>query len=162
MFLHSASVPSCSVMSNSLQPRSPYLTRLLCPWDSPGKNTGVGCHALLQGLFPTQESNPGLLQCRRILYCLNHQGSPRILECVTISFSRGSSRARNQTRVSCTARGFFTSGATSCVPSQLKNNHSVFTLVCDLMSLRGNFKISPAFSVNEGQHKVGSLPQIKS
>ena len=35
--------------------------RLLCPWDSPGKNTGVGCHALLQGIFPTQGSNPGLL-----------------------------------------------------------------------------------------------------
>ena len=46
------------------------------PGDSPGKNTGVGCHALLQGIFPTQGSNPGLLYCRRILYCLNHQGSP--------------------------------------------------------------------------------------
>ena len=46
--------------------------------DSPGKNTGVGCHALLQGIFPTQGSNPGLLHCRQILYCLSHQGSPRI------------------------------------------------------------------------------------
>ena len=36
-------------------------SRLLCPWDSPGKNTGLDCHALLQGIFPTQESNPGLL-----------------------------------------------------------------------------------------------------
>ena len=36
--------------------------------DSPGKNTGVGCHALLQGIFPTQDSNPGLSNCRRILY----------------------------------------------------------------------------------------------
>ena len=44
--------------------------------NSPGKNTGVGCHALLQGIFPTQGLNPGLLHCRRILYCLNHQGSP--------------------------------------------------------------------------------------
>ena len=44
--------------------------------DSPGKNTGVGCHALLQGIFPTQGSNPGLPQCRRILYRLSHQGSP--------------------------------------------------------------------------------------
>ena len=43
--------------------------------NSPGKNTGVGCHALLQGIFPTQGMNPGLLHCRRILYCLNHQGS---------------------------------------------------------------------------------------
>ena len=43
--------------------------------DSPGKNTGVGCHALLQGIFPTQGSNPGLPHCRRILYQLSHQGS---------------------------------------------------------------------------------------
>ena len=41
--------------------------RLLHPWDSPGKNTGVGCYALLQGIFPTQGLNPGLLHCRRIL-----------------------------------------------------------------------------------------------
>ena len=44
--------------------------------DSPGKNTAVGCHFLLQGIFPSQESNPGLLHCRRILYSLSHQGSP--------------------------------------------------------------------------------------
>ena len=46
---------------------------LLCPWDSPGKNTGVGCHFLLQGLFPTQVLNPGLLHCRQTLYHLSHQ-----------------------------------------------------------------------------------------
>ena len=40
--------------------------------DSPSKNTGVGCHALLQGIFPTQGSNPGLQHCRRILYLLSH------------------------------------------------------------------------------------------
>ena len=50
-----------SVVSNSLQPHGLWPTRLLCPWDSLGKNTGVGCHALLQGLFPTQGLNPGLL-----------------------------------------------------------------------------------------------------
>ena len=44
--------------------------------DSPSKNTGVGCHALLQGIFPTQESNQGLLHCRQILYQLSYQGSP--------------------------------------------------------------------------------------
>ena len=43
--------------------------RLLCPWDSPGKNTEVGCHSLLQKIFPTQGSNPGLLHRRQILYC---------------------------------------------------------------------------------------------
>ena len=75
--------------------------------DSPGKNTGVGCHALLQGIFPTQESNPGLPQCRQILYCLSHQGSPRILEWITYPFSRGTSWPRNRTRISCIAGGFF-------------------------------------------------------
>ena len=44
--------------------------------DSPSENTGVGCHALLQGIFPTQGLNPGLLHCRQILYHLSHQGSP--------------------------------------------------------------------------------------
>ena len=48
--------------------------------DSPGKNTGVGCHVLLQGIFTIQGSNPGLPHCRWILYRLSHQESPRILE----------------------------------------------------------------------------------
>ena len=50
--------------------------------DSPGKKTVVDCHALLQGIFPTQGSNPALPHCRRILYPLSHKGSPRILEWV--------------------------------------------------------------------------------
>ena len=41
-----------------------------------GKNAGVGRHSLLQGIFPTQRSIPGLLNCRQILYHLSHQGSP--------------------------------------------------------------------------------------
>ena len=48
-----------------------------CPWESPGKNTGVDFHALLQGIYPTQRLNPDLLHFRHILYCLSHQGSPR-------------------------------------------------------------------------------------
>ena len=44
--------------------------------DSPGKNSGIGCHALLQGIFPTQRWNPGLLHCRQILYHRSIQGSP--------------------------------------------------------------------------------------
>ena len=43
-------------------------SRLLCPWNSPGKNTGMCCHFLLQGIFPTQRLNPGLLHCRQILF----------------------------------------------------------------------------------------------
>ena len=57
----------------SLVPIDP--TRLLCPWDFPGKNTGMGCHFLLQRIFPTQGLNPGLLHCRQILYHLSHHGS---------------------------------------------------------------------------------------
>ena len=52
--------------SDSLQPHGLEPARLLCPWDFPGKNTGVDCHALLQGIFPTQGSNPRLL---RLLHC---------------------------------------------------------------------------------------------
>ena len=52
--------------------------RLLCPWDSPGKNTGVSSYSLLQGIFPSQESNPDLLHCRQILYHLSHQESTQI------------------------------------------------------------------------------------
>ena len=59
--------------------------------DSPGRNTGVGYHALLQGVFPTQGSNPSLSRCWRIIYHLSHQGSPRLLEWVAYPFSRGSS-----------------------------------------------------------------------
>ena len=66
-------VLSRSVVSDSLQP-----SRLLCPWNSPGKKTRVGCHFLLQGIFPTQGSKPGLTHCRQILYQLSHQGSPYI------------------------------------------------------------------------------------
>ena len=69
--------------------------RFLCPWNSPGKNTGVGTRSLLQGIFPTQGSNPHLPHCRRILYQLGHQGSPQILEWAAYSFSRGSSQPRN-------------------------------------------------------------------
>ena len=80
--------------------------------DSPGKNTRMGCHVLLQGIFPTQGSNPGLLHHRWILYCLSHQGNPRILEWVAYPFSRRNSQPRNRTRVSCVADRFFTNWAT--------------------------------------------------
>ena len=74
-FMKSESV-SHPVVSDSLWPRGLQPARLLCPWDSPGKNTGVGGHALLQGIFPTQRSNPGLLHCRQTLYRLSHREVP--------------------------------------------------------------------------------------
>ena len=67
-------IVSCSVVSDSLRPHGLWPARLLCPWDSPGKNTGMNIHSLLQGIFQTQGSNPGLLHWRQILYCLSHQG----------------------------------------------------------------------------------------
>ena len=52
---------------------------LYSPWNSPGQNAGMGSHSLLQEIFPTQRSNPGLLHCRQILYQLSHKGSPRLI-----------------------------------------------------------------------------------
>ena len=63
---------SDSVASDSLQPHGLQPTRLLCPWNSPGKNTGVDWHSLPQRNFPTQGSNPGLLHCRQILDRLSY------------------------------------------------------------------------------------------
>ena len=67
---------SCPTLCDSMH--GLHLARLLCSWDSPGKNTVVGCHALLQGIFPTQGSNPGLLHCRQILYHSSYLGSPAL------------------------------------------------------------------------------------
>ena len=94
---------SCSVVSDSLWPHGLY-----SPWNSPGQNPGVGSLSLLQWIFSTQGSNPGLPHRWRILYQLSHKGSPRILKWVACSFSRGSSWARNRTGVSCIAGRFFT------------------------------------------------------
>ena len=66
-------------MSDSLRPCGLYNTSLLHPWDAPGRNTGVDCNFLLQGIFPTQGSNPGLPHCRQMLYRLSHQDFPHIL-----------------------------------------------------------------------------------
>ena len=63
--------PSCLSLCDRVDYKP---TRLLCPCNIPGKNTGVGCHALLQGIFPTQGLNLGLPHCRWTLYPLSHQG----------------------------------------------------------------------------------------
>ena len=68
---------SRSVVSDSLQSHGLLPTRFLYPRDFPGKNIGVGCHFLLQRIFPTQGSNPGLRHCRQMLYRLSHQRSPK-------------------------------------------------------------------------------------
>ena len=93
-------------MSDSLWPHGLY-----CPRNSPGQNTGVGSLSLLQGIFPTQGSNPGLLHCRWILYQLSHKASLRILERVAYPFPSGSSWPRNRMRVCCIAGIFPTNWA---------------------------------------------------
>ena len=93
---------SHSVMSNSSQAHG--------LWNALGQNTGEG--SLLQGIFPTQESNPVFPHFRLILYQLSHQVSLRILEWAAHPFHSGSSWSRNWTRVSCIASRFFTSWAT--------------------------------------------------
>ena len=117
---------SRSVVSDSLRPHGPS-----SPWDSPGQSTGVGSLSLLQGIFPTQGSNPGLPHCRQTLYPLSHRGSPKVkaaqscltlcdpedytvhgilqaraLEWAAFPFSGGSSQPRDRTPVSCIAGGF--------------------------------------------------------
>ena len=113
---------------------------------SPGQNTGMGCHALLQGIFPTQGLNSGLLHCRQILYSLSHQERLRTLEQVACSFSRGSSWPRDWTQVSCTADRFFTTWATRASIQLLKRMTRTWMLltknnesyaVCDIISSPG-------------------------
>ena len=71
------------------------------PWKSPGQSTGVVAFPFSRGwIFPTQGSNPGLPQCRQIIYQLSNKGSPRILEGVAYPFSSRSSWPRNWTGVS--------------------------------------------------------------
>ena len=69
-------------MSDSLRPPGLEAARLLYPWNSPGKNAGVGSHSFLEVIFLTQGSNLGLLHCRRNLYHLSHQGSLSHIELV--------------------------------------------------------------------------------
>ena len=80
---------SHSVMSDSWRPGGCSPPRLLCPWDSPGKNIGVGCHSLLQSIFLTQGLDLGLPHGGPILYCLNHQRSPNDRKTSLMPFIQG-------------------------------------------------------------------------
>ena len=126
---------SHSVVSNPLRPPG-----LHSPWNSPGQNTGVGSLSLLQGIFSTQESNPGLLHCRRILSQLRYQGSPNVnipipkLSCMLSCFScvwffatlwtvacetpllMGCSRQEYRSGLPCPPPGIFmTQGSNACL-----------------------------------------------
>ena len=94
------------VISDSFRPHGLYSS-----WNSLGQNILVGSLSLLQGIFPTQGSDPGLPKCRQILHQLSLKGSPRILEWVVYPFSRGSSQPRNPPGISRFVGGFFTNWA---------------------------------------------------
>ena len=129
--------------------------QFLCAWNLTGQNIGMCSCSLLQGIFPTQGSNPDLPHCRKVFYHPNQQRSPRILKWVAYPFSSRSSWPRDWTWVACLAGGFFTSWVTrealyhgsfltayrflrrqvpwSGIPSSLRIPHSLSrsTICCD-------------------------------
>ena len=105
---------SCSVVSDSLPPHELY-----SPWNSPGQNTGVGSHSLLQVFFPTQGSNPGLPHCRGILYQLSHQGSPNIPNIRKLSLSSSPPAKLTGCSLPCYIQGTVHGTASSPCPCSL-------------------------------------------
>ena len=109
--------------------------------DSPGKNTGLGCHTLRQGIVPTQGSNPDLPHYRQILYHLSHQGSPRILEWVIFPFSRWSSnreiKPRSALQVASLPACISTQTLTSLLPvhAQSVSHVQLFEIPWNIASL---------------------------
>ena len=101
-------VSVCGWFSLSVMPDSLWSHGLLCSWNCPGKNTGVGSHSLLHSTFLTHGSNPDLPHRRLTLYYLSHQGSPKNTGVGIHSLLQGSSRHRDWTQVSCVAGTFFT------------------------------------------------------
>ena len=105
------------------------------PRNSLGQNIGVGSLSLLQGVFPTQGSNPGLPHCRWILYQLIHKGSSRILGWVTYPISRWSSQPRNRTRVFCIAGRVFTNWG-------IKEAYEIYFLQSSLLGAAKNTRVN--------------------
>ena len=120
------SITSLKVKVNVAQSCLTLCDPMDSPRNSPGLNTEVGSLSFLQGIFPTQGSNPGLPHCRGILCQLSHKGSPRILEWVAYAFSGRSPWPRNRTGVSCIASGFFTNWDIKEVP--IYHEHVLFSL----------------------------------
>ena len=129
---------SCLTIFDSMDPYSPC--------NSLGQNTGVGSLSLLQGVFLTQGSNPGLPHWRQILYQLSHNRSSRTLEWVAYPFSSGSSPPRNRTWVSCITGGFFTSRPIKYIYIYLHNT-CVGIYWCICISFRLTTKLSGKYRV---------------
>ena len=114
-------------------------TKLLSPWDFQGKSTGVGCHFLLQGIFPTQGSNLGLSHCRQTLYHLSHQGSPGVcsLACLVLNCFTTMSYFSTTMSYFPTFLAVF-SGITSLIkPSLSVYSHSARNLLLKTSSVEG-------------------------
>ena len=127
----------------TLWPHGLWPARLLCPWDSPGKSTALGCQNLPQGIFRTQALTSCLLFCRHVLYHLSQHGSPRILELVAYLFSRGTSWLRNQTRVSCISGRFFTSWGPREAPTVIyKLRITLPAFLCENVHFRHNWELT--------------------
>ena len=129
---------SCSVVSDSLRPHGLY-----SPLNSSGQNTGVGSLSVLQGIFPSWGSNPGLPHYRWILYQLSHEGSPRILEWAAYPLSR-SSQPRNQTGVLPHCRQILYQLSYQGSPSQPGNHHNKL--------MHHHKEKSPFIATREGLH----------
>ena len=131
-------VLSRSVVSDSVRPYGLQPTRLLCPWDSPGKNTRIGCSALLQGIFQIQRWNPGLLHCSQILYHLSHQGSPSfgdiIIERQVWASSVSAAKKLSWKRGVEREGGYFIGGGGVSLQSPLEKLRAPSTLVICLLS----------------------------
>ena len=118
--MHPMRLHACSIMSHSLQPYGLYLARLLCPWDSPGKNTGVGCHFLLQCMkSEVTQSCPTLsdpMDCSLPGSFVHGNFQARVLEWGAIAFSTG---YMPRVEISGSYAGFIPSFKGIAIPSSI-------------------------------------------
>ena len=124
-------------------------TKLLSPWNSPGKNTGVDSHSTLQWIFPTQGSNPGLVHCRQILYYLSHQGSPGVL----IHHSNLSGKTVNALRVKTHVLCRFSTAILSLGPAAAAKSLQSCPTLCD--PIDGSPPSSPVPGFSRQEHWRG-------
>ena len=130
---------SHSVMPDSLRPHGLQPTRLLCPRDFPGKDTGTGCLFLLQGIFPTQGWNTDLLHCRQLLYHLSNEGNPKAwqgeVKCLVML---GLWRTKLTSLSAFTVTHQWLSSVKTC---QKKSRQIQLVILCTVVSRNHSFKL---------------------
>ena len=135
-------------MSNSLQPRELYT-----PWNFLGQNTEVGSCSLLQGIFPTQGSNPGLPHCGRTLYQLSHQGSPnkksanvgwlaQLVEHETLNLRRNIPQHNKSHIWQTQSKHYPQWWKTESISSKIRNKTKVYTVNTTIQHRLGRFSPS--------------------